>query len=31
VGPAHSKLADAQQFGVKVIGEDAWLKLIGDG
>ena len=29
-GPgAGSKLADAQKFGVKVIDEDAWLKLIG--
>ena len=29
-GPgAGSKLTDAQQFGVKVIDEDAWLKLIG--
>jgi DNA ligase (NAD+) len=29
-GPgAGSKLADAQEFGVKVIDEDAWLKLIG--
>jgi DNA ligase (NAD+) len=28
-GPgAGSKLADAQKFGVKVIDEDAWLKLI---
>jgi DNA ligase (NAD+) len=30
-GPgAGSKLTDAQKFGVKVIDEDAWLKLIGD-
>ena len=30
-GPgAGSKLADAQKFGVKVIDEDAWLKLIGN-
>jgi len=30
-GPgAGSKLADAQKFGVQVIDEDAWLKLIGD-
>ena len=29
-GPgAGSKLTDAQKFGVKVIDEDAWLKLIG--
>ncbi|MGA7712687.1 MAG: NAD-dependent DNA ligase LigA [Rhizomicrobium sp.] len=29
-GPgAGSKLADAQKFGVQVIDEDAWLKLIG--
>jgi len=29
-GPgAGSKLADAQKFGVKVIDEDGWLKLIG--
>ena len=29
-GPgAGSKLAEAQKFGVKVIDEDAWLKLIG--
>ena len=29
-GPgAGSKLADAQEFGVEVIDEDAWLKLIG--
>jgi DNA ligase (NAD+) len=29
-GPgAGSKLTDAQRFGVKVIDEDAWLKLIG--
>jgi DNA ligase (NAD+) len=29
-GPnAGSKLSDAQKFGVKVIDEDAWLKLIG--
>ena len=28
-GPkAGSKLADAQKFGVKVIDEDAWLKMI---
>ena len=31
-GPgAGSKLADAQKFAVKVIGEDDWLKLIGGG
>ncbi len=31
-GPgAGSKLADAQKFGVKVIDEDAWLKLAGGG
>ncbi|HEY0283683.1 MAG TPA: NAD-dependent DNA ligase LigA, partial [Rhizomicrobium sp.] len=31
-GPnAGSKLADAQKFGVEVIDEDAWLKLIGGG
>ena len=30
-GPgAGSKLADAQKFGVQVIDEDAWLKLIGN-
>ncbi len=30
-GPgAGSKLADAQKFGVRVIDEDAWLKLIGE-
>jgi DNA ligase (NAD+) len=30
-GPgAGSKLTDAQKFGVQVIDEDAWLKLIGD-
>jgi DNA ligase (NAD+) len=30
-GPgAGSKLAEAQKFGVKVIDEDAWLKMIGD-
>ena len=29
-GPgAGSKLTEAQKFGVKVIDEDAWLKLIG--
>jgi DNA ligase (NAD+) len=29
-GPgAGSKLSDAHKFGVKVIDEDAWLKLIG--
>jgi len=31
-GPgAGSKLTEAQNFGVKVIDEDAWLKLIGGG
>jgi DNA ligase (NAD+) len=31
-GPgAGSKLTDAQKFGVEVIDEDAWLKLIGEG
>jgi DNA ligase (NAD+) len=31
-GPgAGSKLADAQKFGVDVIDEDAWLKMIGAG
>ncbi len=31
-GPgAGSKLADAQKFGVQVLDEDAWLKLIGEG
>jgi DNA ligase (NAD+) len=31
-GPgAGSKLAEAQKFGVEVIDEDAWLKLIGAG
>ncbi len=31
-GPgAGSKLADAQKFGVEVIDEDAWLKMIGEG
>ncbi len=30
-GPgAGSKLADAQKFGVDVIDEDAWIKMIGD-
>ena len=30
-GPgAGSNLADAQKFGVQVIDEDGWLKLIGD-
>lgn len=30
-GPgAGSKLKEAQKHGVKVISEDAWLKLIGD-
>jgi DNA ligase (NAD+) len=31
-GPgAGSKLAEAQKFGVEVIDEDAWLKMIGEG
>jgi DNA ligase (NAD+) len=31
-GPgAGSKLTDAQKFGVQVMDEDAWLKLIGEG
>ena len=31
-GPgAGSKLADAQKFGVEVIDEDAWLRMIGAG
>jgi DNA ligase (NAD+) len=31
-GPgAGSKLAEAEKLGVRVIDEDAWLKLIGDG
>ena len=31
-GPgAGSKLGEAEKFGVKVIDEDAWLKLVGEG